>query len=149
MGPEIISELNWIQKFFLRPSKPKIKIETLCSDFKYGGLKNVNIQKKILQCSWMRRSYDNSFHEWKVIPLKLIKKSFWLHFKFQSNVLFSISCINEFPSFYQDIFCNWKKMSQPIQKHNYGFNKFIIVDNSCINFTNFSTKKNFASDLIN
>ena len=43
---EIISELERIQKTFLWTSKPKIKNETLCSDFKYGGLKNVNIQKK-------------------------------------------------------------------------------------------------------
>ena len=71
---EIISELEIIQKHFLWPSKPKIKNETLCSDFKHGGLKNVNIQKKIirLQCSWVRRLYDDSFHEWKVMPLKLI-----------------------------------------------------------------------------
>ena len=43
---EIITRLERIQKTFLWPSKPKIKSETLCSDFKYGGLKNVNIQKK-------------------------------------------------------------------------------------------------------
>ena len=43
---EIISELERIQKTFLRPSKPKIKNETLCSDFQHGVLKNVNIQKK-------------------------------------------------------------------------------------------------------
>ena len=45
---EIISELERIQKNFLWPSKPKIKNETLCSDFKHGGLKKVNIQKKII-----------------------------------------------------------------------------------------------------
>ena len=46
------------------------------ANFKHGGLKNVNIQKKIisLQCSLVRRLYDDSFHEWKLIPLKLIKK---------------------------------------------------------------------------
>ena len=104
---EIISELERIQKTFLWPSKPKIKNETLCSDFKHGGLKNVNIQKKIirLQCSWVRRLYDDSFHEWKVIPLKLIKKSFGSHSIFHSNLLFNISCINNFPSFYLDLFC--------------------------------------------
>ena len=55
---EIISELERIQKTFLWPSKPKIKNETLCSDFKHGGLKNVDIQKEIisLQCSWVRKS---------------------------------------------------------------------------------------------
>ena len=68
---EITSELERIQKTFLWSSKPKIKSETLCSDFKHGGLKNVNTQKKIisLQCSWVRKLYDDSFHEWKVIPL--------------------------------------------------------------------------------
>ena len=84
---ETISELERIQKAFLWPSKPKLKHETLCSDFKHGGLKNVNIQKKIsLQCSWVRRLYDDSFHEWKVIPLKLMKKSFGSHFKFHSFI---------------------------------------------------------------
>ena len=43
---EMISELERIEKTFFWPSKPKIKNETLCSDFKHGGLKNVNIQKK-------------------------------------------------------------------------------------------------------
>ena len=71
---EFIKEPERIEKTFLWPSKPKIKNETLCSDFKNGGLKNVNIQKKISpQCSRVRRLYDNSFHEWKVILLKLIK----------------------------------------------------------------------------
>ena len=107
---ETISELERIQKAFLWPSKPKIKNETLCSDFKHGGLKNVNIKKTIsLQCSWVRRLYDDSFHEWNIISLKLMKKSFGSHFKFHSNLLFNISCINGFPSFYVDIFCNRKK----------------------------------------
>ena len=43
---EIISELERIQKTFLWSSKPKMKNETLCSDFKHGSLKSVNIQKK-------------------------------------------------------------------------------------------------------
>ena len=47
---EIISELERIQKTFLWPSKPKIKNKTFTliknSDFKHGGLKNVNMQKK-------------------------------------------------------------------------------------------------------
>ena len=79
---EIISELERIQKTLLWPSKPKIKNETLCSDFKHGGLKNIITQKKIisLQCSWVRRLHDDSFHEWKVIPLKLIQKIIWVTF---------------------------------------------------------------------
>ena len=69
---------------------PKIKHETLCNDYEGGGLKNVDIQNKIiaLQCSWIRRRYDNSFHAWKLIPLYLIEKSFRRSFKFYSNLLF-------------------------------------------------------------
>ena len=43
---EIISELKRIQKSFLWPSKTNIKNEIISFDFKHGGLKNVNIQKK-------------------------------------------------------------------------------------------------------
>ena len=35
--------------------KAKPEIEEICIIF--------------LQCSWIRRLYDNSFHEWKLIPL--------------------------------------------------------------------------------
>ena len=76
---------------------------------------------------------------------------------FHSNLLFNISCVNGFPSFYLDIFCNWKKYfsTNPetpscILSQYLWFNKFIIVDNSYVNFTNFSTKSiNFVSDLVN
>ena len=65
-------------------SSPKIKHKTLCSDSKAGGLKNVDIPNKIiaLQSSWIRRLYDNSFHEWKLFPLYLIEKSFGTLLKF-------------------------------------------------------------------
>ena len=43
---KIISKPERIQKTFLWPSKPKMKKEILYSDFKHGGLKNANIQKK-------------------------------------------------------------------------------------------------------
>ena len=70
-------------------SIPKRKHETLCNDYKAGGLKNVDISNKIiaLQCSWIKRLYDNSFHEWKLIPFSLIQKSSGRSFKFHSNHL--------------------------------------------------------------
>ena len=75
----IVNELKKIQKVFIRNnSSPKIKHETLCNDYKAGGLKNVDIPNNViaLQCSWIRRLYDRSFHEWKLTPLYLIEKSF-------------------------------------------------------------------------
>ena len=105
----IVNELKKLQKaFFVNNSSPQVKHETLCNDYKAGGLKNVDIPSKIiaLQCSWIRRLYDNSFHEWKLIPLYLIEKSFGTSFKFHSNLLFKSNKTKFFPSFYRQIILN-------------------------------------------
>ena len=86
-----MKELENIQKdFFWKNSTPQMKQETLCNDYKARGLKNVDIPNKViaLQFAWIRRLYDNFFHEQKMIPLYLIEKSFGTSFKFRSNVLF-------------------------------------------------------------
>ena len=65
--------------------------------------------------------------------------------------------LKNFSSFYLDIFCNWKRYfsTHPetpscILAQYLWFNKFIIVDNSYLNFTYFSNKNiNFVSDLLN
>ena len=83
----IVNELEKIQKAFLwKNSSPKIKHETCYNDYKAGGLKMLIFQTKIiaLQCSWIRRIYDSSFHEWKLMPLYLTEKSFGRSFKFHS-----------------------------------------------------------------
>ena len=52
----VVNNLKKIQKTFLwENSTPKIKHETLCNDYKSGGLKNVDISNEIivLQCSWI------------------------------------------------------------------------------------------------
>ena len=107
---EIIVELEKIQNRFIWPTKPKIKNETISSNFKDRGFKNVDINKKVanLQCSWIKRIYDDSFHEWKLIPLKFIKKLFGDDLKFHSNLSFNSSYVRHFPSFHKNILLNWK-----------------------------------------
>ena len=81
----IVNELEKIYKAFLwKDSTPKIKHQTLFSDCKRGCLKDIDISNKMitLKCSWIRTLYDNSFHEWKLIPLYLIKTSFASSFDF-------------------------------------------------------------------
>ena len=85
-----IDLLNKIQKDFLWDKKnAKIKHATLCCDYADGRLKSVDIFSKIgsLQCSWVRRLFDNNFHQWKVIPLyltqKYLCKNFEVPFKFR------------------------------------------------------------------
>ena len=85
----IVEELQKIQKKFLwQNSRPKIKHKTLSNTFETGGLKNVDINLKVisLQCFWVKKLYDENFHKRKVIPLHLICITFDQHFKFPSNI---------------------------------------------------------------
>ena len=85
----IIQELNKIQNEFIwKTCNPKIKHDTLCKNFENGGLKNVDIMYKLvsLQCSWIKRLYDNSSHNWKVIPLHMIIQKLGKKFLFYSNL---------------------------------------------------------------
>ena len=118
-------------------------------DYEGGGLKNINILNKIisLQCSWIRRLHDNSFHQWKLIPLFLIKKSFCSSFKFHSNLLFKRNKINFFPSFYKEIFLYRKKyiarkpeIPSCILSQYLWYNENIQVDKNSIYLVRFSEK---------
>ena len=89
---QIIEEIENIQKNFLwNRSTPKIKHSTLCNSFATGGLTNVDINTKIvsLQCSWIRRLYDDSFHQWKLILLHLINTTITPAFKFHPSFTLS------------------------------------------------------------
>ena len=80
-----LNELKKIQKsFFLNNLSPQIKHETLCNDYKAGGLKNIDFPNKIIAplCSWIRRLYNNYFYKWKLIPLYLTEKIICTSFKF-------------------------------------------------------------------
>ena len=61
-----ISALEKIQeKFIWKDHPPKIKHETICNTYEKRELKNVEINSKLrnLQCSWIQKLYDDSFHE--------------------------------------------------------------------------------------
>ena len=55
-----------------------MKYSTLYNSYENCGLKDLDIFYEIIsiQCSWIRRLYDDNFHGWKVIPLFVIKKRF-------------------------------------------------------------------------
>ena len=97
---EMIVELEKIPQRFMWLTKLKIKIETISSDFKDGVPKNVDISKKIsIECSCIKRLHGGLFYKWKLIPLKLIKKSFGDELKFHSNVSFNNSMSDIFHAF--------------------------------------------------
>ena len=61
----IINQLNNIKKTVWNRKNPKIKHSTLSNSYEDGGLKDVDVFTKVisLQCSWIKRLYDENFHE--------------------------------------------------------------------------------------
>ena len=105
----LIEELQKIQKTFIWHSlRPKISHKTLCNNFENGGLKHVDIDisSKIrsIQCSWLRKLCDETFHEWKKIPSHLIKKYFLNCLNFVHTSHSIVNYLLNFPTF-TNIFC--------------------------------------------
>ena len=145
-----INHLNNILKNFLWGSKtPKIKNSTLISDYQTGGLKNIDIATKIssLQCSWIKRLYDDTNHCWKIIPTFLIHTYLGRKFKFHSNLKIKEKTIKSFPKYYQEILQNWCNClcSPPlfpsaIASQNIWYNSYIQISNESVYDKEFAKK---------
>ena len=135
------------KRFVWNGLNPKIKHTTLCANYECGGLKNVDIFSKIvsLQCSWVKRLYDENFHQWKIIPNNFIKNYLGINFRFHSNVSIKKSIVQKFPKYYQDIIIAWSKnlstepkVPSSILSQFLWFNEYIKVDNTSIYFSYFA-----------
>ena len=114
---------------------------TLCKNCENGGLKNIDIMYKVvsLQCSWIKRLYDNKSHNWKVIPFHTITQKLGEKFLFHSNLDVNPKQINHFPQYYPDIFRKWNSnlsvspnISSTITSPVIWFNKHIKIDNKSL-----------------
>ena len=153
-----VEELNKIQKNFIwKNSKPKIKNCTLSGSYLDGGLKNVNIKAKIisLQCSWIKRLFDNNSHNWKIIPLGFINKYLGKDFKFHSNLQIDSKYVKTFPKYFKEVINAWSRnlackpnIPSAILSQFLWFNNFVCIHISSIYFRCFSEKGiSFISDL--
>ena len=100
-----INLLTNIQMEFIWTRKnPAIKNSTLRNYYKSTGLKNVDVFSKVvrLQYSWIKRLFDSNFHQWKWIPLYLIRQYLGKNFKFHSNLEVSHSILYKFPKFHKE-----------------------------------------------
>ena len=156
----VVTELEKLQRSFLwENSTLEIKHDALCNDYKDGGLKNVDIGKKIisLQCSWIKKLYDDSFHERKIIPLHLISRTFGKLFIFHSNLSLKKKLIKSFPSFFKEILLNGKtffsktpETPSSILSQFLWYNIYIQIDEGDVYLSRFSQNNlNFISQLFN
>ena len=109
MRPSIIDQLNKTQTNFIWSGlNPKIKNSTINNNYENGRLKNVSIAAKIssLQSSWIKRSFDENFHDWKILPLHIIHKSLGKKFVFYSNKIRK-KLTKNFPKYYRKIIDTW------------------------------------------
>ena len=90
----------------MEKKKSKNQKKHLCNKYENSGLKNVDIFTKVasLQCSWIKRLFDNNFNEWKAIPFYLVCRNWRKYSKFHSNLEMSCSVWWKFPKFYQELF---------------------------------------------
>lgn len=96
--------------FIWDDSSPKIKHKLYQSmDFKALGFKNIYIWLTFvsLQCSWVKKLYDNCFHEWKIVLLHLLAQYF--DFTLNFTVIFKDNTMKNVPSLYKQMLMNWKK----------------------------------------
>ena len=150
-----VEELNKIQKkLHMEQLKTKNKkLYSLISSYLDGGLKNVNIKAKIirLQCSWIKRLFDNNSHNWKIISAGFINKYLVKDFKFHSNLQIDSKYVKTFPKYFKEVINAWSSkpnIPSAILSQFLWFNNFICIDNSSIYFRCFSEKGiSFISDL--
>ena len=152
--------LHKIQKNFnWQGEKAKIKHSTLCNGYEIVGIKNVDLRNKMtsMQCSWVKRLFDDDFHDWKIPPLFLIGKHLGKNFKFHNNIVKSNGIPSKFPSFYQDIFIKWinnftskSTLQSMILSEVICFNSNIKVGSKPVRFSFFSDQNlNFIGELVN
>ena len=77
--------------------------------FAEGTLRNVDIKTKLisLQCSWVKKLFDDNHHDWKTILLFLIIMYFGKNFHFHPDLSFNSSLFDSFQDFYKKILINW------------------------------------------
>ena len=125
--------------------------------FETGSLKNVDINLKVisLQSSWVKKLYDENFHEWKIIPLHLIRITFGQNFKFHSNLSYDTKLLTSFPVFYENLFRYWSQhftvspdLPPCILSSFLWYNKDILISNKPIYFKPFSNNNlNYITQL--
>ena len=97
------------KKVIWQGKRVKIKHSTLCNGYEKVGLKHVDLRNKItsIECSRIKKLFEDDFHDWKTIPLFLITKYLGKNFKLHNNIDINNDIFSKFQFIYQDIFIKW------------------------------------------
>ena len=108
---EVLSKIQ--EEFLWGKNNSKIEHNNLCNDYENGGVKSVDIFSKIIsiqsiQCSWIRKLYDENFYPWKIISYLIemqymIEMHFGGNFKFHPNLDLRNFSLKIFLKYYQQI----------------------------------------------
>ena len=134
----------------------KTHVKTLSNTFEIGSLKNVDINLKVksLQCSWVKKLYDENFHEWKIIPLHLIRIKLGQNFKFHSNLSYDTKLFTSVPVFCKNIFRYWSQhftvfpdLPSCILSSFLWYHKDILISNKPIYFKRSNNNLSYVTQL--
>ena len=101
---------------FIWSGKAKIKHSTLIGDCCEGGLRDVDIDAKLLSLKfiWIKRLKDPNSHPWKVVANQLLSQVEGVAI-FHTNLCLSDNFkqqTNKLPLFYKELIIVWEKMSK-------------------------------------
>ena len=126
--------------------------------FAEGALRNVDIKSKLisLQCSWVKKLFDDNCHDWKTILLFLIIMYFCKNFHFRSDLSFNSSLFDSFPDFYKKILINQStyfvinsEVQSCIQSNFVQYNKHLLIDNRLVYLQSLTDENaNFLDNLL-
>ena len=102
--------------FIWSGKKSKIKHSTLIGDYCEGGLRDVDIDAKLLSLKyiWTKRLKDPNSHPWKVVANQLLSQVGGDAI-FHTNLCLSDNLkqqTNKLPLFYKELINVWEKMSK-------------------------------------
>ena len=144
----ILNEIQKIQKAFYGTLQNLKLIIRHWNAFEERSLKIVDIKAKVirLQHSWVKKLFDGTHHNWRIIPLFLINKYFGKNFH-HLNFPFNLILIDSFPEFYKQILIIWStyfvsnsEFPSSIQLNFLWYNKHLLTDNRAIYLQSFADK---------
>ena len=77
--------------------------------YEKGGLRDIDIEKRVkaLRLSWVKRLYDDTEHEWKIIPKFFLGKISYNIF--YPNLKIKLTC--KIPTFYKNVIKEWEEIA--------------------------------------